>query len=124
MDSRVKKISYGYKERRETERQDYKKTLQTISPESIVYLDESGIDDNDTYPYGWGIKGQRVHSLKKGNRTKRLSLMSALNGKALQAPFVFEGYCNSEVFQLYIDRILVPTLKPGQTVVMDNASFH
>lgn len=50
--------------------------------------------------------------------------MSALKGKALQAPFVFEGYCNSEVFQLYIDRVLVPTLKPGQTVIMDNASFH
>ena len=50
--------------------------------------------------------------------------MSALNGNALQAPFVFEGYCNRDVFQLYIDRVLIPTLRPGQTVIMDNASFH
>lgn len=87
-------------------------------------MDESGIDDNETYPYAWGVCGQRVHGVKKSSRSKRLSIISALNENKLQAPFVFEGYCNRNVIQLYIERVLAPTLKPGQTVIMDNASFH
>lgn len=87
-------------------------------------MDESGIDDNETYPYAWGAQGQRVYGIKKGNRAKRLSIISALNENNLQAPFVFEGYCNRDVIHLYIEQFLVPTLKPGQIVIMDNASFH
>jgi transposase len=87
-------------------------------------MDESGIDDNETYPYAWGTYGQRIYGIKKANRTKRLSIISALNDNNLQAPFVFEGYCNKDVIQLYIEKVLAPTLKPGQTVIMDNASFH
>lgn len=74
--------------------------------------------------YAWGLQGQRVYSMKRGSRTKRLSIISALNENRLQAPFVFEGYCNREVIHLYIEQVLIPTLKPGQTVIMDNASFH
>lgn len=42
----------------------------------------------------------------------------------LQAPFVFKGSCNREVFETYVEKVLIPTLRPGQTVVLDNASFH
>lgn len=87
-------------------------------------MDESGIDDNEEYSYGWGKTGKRIYSLRMSYRTKRLSIISALNRNKLQAPFVFEGYCNSKVIELYIKKVLVPTLKPGQTVIMDNASFH
>ena len=40
------------------------------------------------------------------------------------APFMFEGYCNTKVFEIYINNILVPILKPGMMVIIDNASFH
>ena len=40
------------------------------------------------------------------------------------APFRFEGYTNTEVFNTWIEKVLINTLKPGQVVVMDNASFH
>ncbi|WP_353277497.1 transposase [Wolbachia endosymbiont (group B) of Villa cingulata] len=35
-----------------------------------------------------------------------------------------EGYCNSEIFDAYVENILVPVFKPGQTIVLDNASFY
>ncbi|MFT4313646.1 MAG: transposase [Wolbachia pipientis] len=35
-----------------------------------------------------------------------------------------EGYCNSEIFDAYVENILVPILKPGQTIVLDKTSFH
>lgn len=95
-----------------------------MDAEDIIYLDETGIDDNEIYEYAWGPKGERIHVPKQSYKKRRISIISSLNGKTLQAPFVFEGYCDKEVFQTYIDEVLVPSLKPKQVVIMDNASFH
>jgi len=62
--------------------------------------------------------------MRNGYRHKRLSIISALHKKTLIAPFVFEGYCDSKLFEAYVERVLVPELSPGQIVIMDNASFH
>lgn len=99
-------------------------TIKSIDPANLVYLDESGIDDNEVYPYGWQQKGYRVHAMKYGERTKRISVIGALIQKILCAPFVFEGSCTRPVFEVYLEKVLVPVLKPGNVVVMDNASFH
>ena len=40
------------------------------------------------------------------------------------APMTFKGYCNTEMIEAWVEQILVPELRPGQVVVMDNASFH
>ena len=42
----------------------------------------------------------------------------------LIAPFTVEGACNRTVFETWLETCLVPTLEPGQVVVMDNATFH
>lgn len=87
-------------------------------------MDEAGIDDNETYPYGWTRKGKRLYGMKKGVKTKRLSIASALSRGKLCASFIFEGSCDRNVFETYVEKILVPILNPGQVVVLDNASFH
>ena len=99
-------------------------SLESVSVESRVYIDEAGIDDNEVYPYAWGEKGKRVYELKNARRKKRLSIISALNNNQLQAPLVFEGTCDRELFEAYLEEVLVPELKTNQTVIMDNASFH
>ena len=98
--------------------------VATKDPESLVYLDESGIDDNEVYAYGWSPKGSRVYGMKNGDRQKRLSIVAALNQKTIKAPLVFEGSCNRKVFEVYVEKVLIPELIPGQTVILDNASFH
>ena len=65
-----------------------------------------------------------MYAFKNAYRNKRISILAALNQKSIIAPFVFEGYCNSKLFETYIEKVLVPELTPGQTVIMDNASFH
>ena len=90
----------------------------------MVFIDESGIDDNEFYAYGWAPKGKRLYAEKPGFKKKRISIIGALNEEKIKAPCPFEGYCNSEVFEAYIENLLVPTLRPGQTVILDNASFH
>ena len=98
--------------------------IATKDPESLVYLDESGIDDNEVYAYGWSPKGSRVYAMKNGDRQKRLSIVAALNQKAIKAPLVFEGSCTRKVFEVYVKKVLTPELTSGQTVILDNASFH
>lgn len=102
----------------------YLTTIANIDSSAIVYLDESGIDDNEAFPYGYAPKGKRLYAMKNAYRNKRLSIIGALNQKNIIAPFVFEGYCNSKVFEAYVEKVLVPELIPGQTIIMDNASFH
>ena len=53
-----------------------------------------------------------------------MSIASALHCGKLCAPFIFEGSCNRDVFETYVEKVLVPILTPGKTIVLDNATFH
>ena len=63
-----KKKAYGYKERNEEDRKNFIEEIKDIDPANIVYIDEAGIDDNETYDYAWGPKGQRVYAMKSAER--------------------------------------------------------
>ena len=118
------KKSFLYIEASEEKRQIYLKSIENIDSDKLVYLDECGIDDNESYAYAWGKKGHRVHAKKPAKRNKRLSIISVLNQNNLQAPFLFEGSCTRDVFITYLKKVLIPNLNEGQVVVLDNASFH
>lgn len=51
-------------------------------------------------------------------------MMSGLCQGKLVAPLTFEGSCNRQVFETWLEEMLIPKLKPGQTVILDNATFH
>ncbi len=68
--------------------------------------------------------GQRFQALKSGRREGRINMIAALCNQNLIAPFTVEGACNRTVFETWLETCLLPTLKPGQVVVMDNATFH
>lgn len=89
-----------------------------------MYVDESGIDNRDTYDYGWHEKGKRLYALKEGKRSVRVSIIAALRTSKLVAPLTFEGVCNRQVFEKWLEKMLLPTLVPGQTIILDNATFH
>jgi transposase len=98
--------------------------LSTLPPNKIVYLDESGMDSRCGYDYGWNEKGQRFEALKSGRRQGRVNTIAAWCNHNLLAPFTVEGACNRTVFEMWLENCLLPTLEPGQVVVMDNATFH
>jgi len=124
IDFTVKKKQYGYKERNEEQRAAFNATIANINPEDIVFADESGIDNNETYPYGYAPRGKRLHDVKLGYRTQRISIAGALNKNTFFAPFVFEGHCDTEMFLMYLINVLIPSLRLGQYLIIDNASFH
>jgi transposase len=120
----LEKKTFGYKERNEQKREVFIKTIAEINPRNLVYMDEAGIDDNDAYPYAYARKGQRAFAFKPGTKKKRVSIIASLRNNALIAPFVLDGYCDTEVMLVYFKDVLLPTLSPGHIIVMDNASFH
>lgn len=73
---------------------------------------------------GWAPRGERCYAQKKAERTTRYNITAALNLNFLIAPFIFEGYSNRLIFETYVELILVPVLKPGMVLIIDNASFH
>jgi transposase len=89
-----------------------------------VYVDESGFERTTQRDYGYALRGQRVHGFRSGNRRPRTSLIAGLINKKLTAPFLFEGTCDTDTFNIWLKQQLVPELKPGTVVVLDNATFH
>jgi len=100
------------------------KQLQQYLPEQLVYVDEAGVDDTEDYAYGWCEQSQRFYALKLGHRTRRISMIAGWCERHILAPLTFEGYCNTVLVEAWVEQVLVPELKPGQVVVIDNASFH
>ncbi len=72
----------------------------------------------------WTKKGQDRKLKIKGKRSKRINIIAAKTNKGIEASFLFEGACNLEIFEKYIEEALCPILRPGQIIVMDNVSFH
>ncbi len=90
----------------------------------VVYVDEAGVDDTEDYAYGWCHHSHRFEADKLGHRTSRISMIAAWCDRRVLAPMTFEGYCNSRLVTAWVEQCLVPELREGQVVVMDNASFH
>ena len=105
-------------------RQEFRERLQTKPVSQRVYIDEAGIDNRQDYPYGYCPIGQCFHALKSGKRTERVSWIAALKQGIILAPMTFEGCCNRDLFELWLEQCLLPQLQPGDAIVIDNASFH
>lgn len=89
-----------------------------------MYIDESGIDLTICKDKGWGKKSKKLLYKKSGKYYKRTNIIAGyVNNKSI-APMVFNGSCNTELFNSWVENFLIKELKVGQYVVMDNASFH
>jgi transposase len=118
------KKTFGYRERDEAARQAFQARLNTKHPDQLHFVDEAGMDDRDEYPYGYAPIGERIAALKSGKQNERISWIAALQEDHLLAPLTFTGSCNRDLVEAWLANLLLPQLKPGDVIVMDNASFH
>lgn len=77
-----------------------------------------------TRTYARAPRGQRAVMTEPFHHGPNFSVISAMGVEGLRAPFVIEGAINSEIFTRYVEQFLVPGLRPGQQVWMDNVKFH
>jgi len=75
-------------------------------------------------PSGWAAKGKRIYGDRPGRRCKRTSLWLAQSGTHRFAPLLFERTCDAALFNTGLKNDLIPLLKSGQTIIMDNAAIH
>lgn len=73
---------------------------------------------------GWGPRGQRVKGKAPFGHWRTMTFIGALRHDSVVAPCLFDGPINGAVFLTWVRQILVPTLKPGEIVIMDNLGSH
>jgi len=73
---------------------------------------------------GWAPRGLRLKAKVPHGHWQTMTFVAALRHDRIDAPWLLDGPINGETFQLYVEKVLVPTLKPGDIVVMDNLGSH
>lgn len=89
-------------------------------------MDETGFARSTCRMHGWASRGKRVFGFCDALTRPRTSLIGAYcRGQAsLIAPWLFEGTCNTELFNLWLTHEFLPLVSPGSYLVLDNATFH
>ncbi|XKM40704.1 IS630 family transposase [Rhizobium ruizarguesonis] len=101
------------------------RTLQHhLDPGRLVFIDETWIKTNMTPIRGWGPRGKRLRAFAPHGHWRTLTFLGALRCDRLTAPCVFDGPINGQCFLAYVEQQLVPVLKPGDIVIMDNLGSH
>ena len=73
---------------------------------------------------GWAPRGERLEAKVPHGHWKTSTFIAALRSDRVDAPWLLDGPINGESFLVYVEEVLVPTLKPGDIVVMDNLGSH
>ena len=102
----------------------FRRELETLAGTPVFYLDECGVDHRLCREHGRAPRGERIYQEVPGARRQRTSIIAASRKNKLVAPLVFQGSCNTEVVDVYFEKVLLPALPPGSVIVLDNARFH
>jgi transposase len=89
-----------------------------------VYVDETGFDAPLMREYGYAPIGKKIIGEHTGKRFARTSLIAGLKENNPLAPMEFKGYCDTTVVLTWVKDMLIPSLRPGDVVIWDNATFH
>lgn len=92
--------------------------------EWLAFLDETSVKTNMAKTTGWAPCGQRLVDRAPFGHWRTQTFVAALRHDRLDAPWVVDGAMNSEMFTLYIETQLVPRLRKGDVVILDNLSSH
>ena len=95
-----------------------------IDPERLVFIDETWSKTNMAPLRGWAPRGQRLTAKVPHGRWKTMTFLAALRHDRIDAPWLLDGPIDGDSFRTYVEEVLVPTLEPGDIVVMDNLGSH
>ncbi len=90
----------------------------------MVFVDECGTHTSLAPLYAWAPRGKRAYSKVPRNRGKNTTLLASMTLEGMGPCLAVAGSTTGEVFEAYVEWVLLPALRPGQVVVMDNLSAH
>jgi len=101
------------------------KARQTgVDPKRLVFIDETWVKTNMEPLRGWGPRQERLTAHVPHGHWKTLTFVAALRHDRIDAPWVIDGPINGELFGVYVEKVLAPTLAEGDIVVLDNLGSH
>jgi transposase len=95
-----------------------------IDPCRFVFIDETWTKTNMAPLRGWAPRGQRLPAKVPHRRWKTMTFLAALRHDRIDAPWLIDGPINGERFRLYVEKVLAPSLRPGDIVILDNLGSH
>jgi transposase len=95
-----------------------------IDPTRLVFIDETWTKTNMAPVRGWAPLGQRLPAKVPHRRWTTMTFLAALRHDRIEAPWLIDGPINGQSFLTYIEKVLAPTLRAGDIVVMDNLGSH
>jgi transposase len=120
----LQKKTLGATERDEEARSSFRERLRSVDPKRLIFVDESSTNIALTPRYARAPKGERAYGKAPRNWGKNVTLISSITLEGMGPSMSIEGSSDTDSFGLYMREILVPTLKAGQIVLMDNLSVH
>ena len=105
-------------------REDWFEGQPDLDPERLVFIDETWASTNMARRYGRAPKGERLRVGVPHGHWKTTTFVAGLRLTGMVAPMALDGPINGVSFQAYVDQVLVPELRPGDIVIMDNLGSH
>jgi transposase len=105
-------------------RAEWREKQPSLTPSQLVFIDETWTKTNMTRLYGRAPRNQRVVDAVPHGHWKTSTFIGALRCDGLTAPALFDGAINGDAFLAYVEQVLVPTLRKGDVVIMDNLGSH
>lgn len=90
----------------------------------LVFVDEMGANISLAPLHAWSRRGERARLSVPRNRGKNTTLLASMSSEGMGPTLAVQGGTTKAVFEVYVERVLAPTLRAGQVVVMDNLSAH
>ncbi len=105
-------------------REQWVERQDRIDPERLVFIDETWTKTNMEPLRGWSPLGARLVAKVPHSHWKTSTFIAALRCDRIEAPWLLDGPVNAAAFKTYVEKVLAPTLRPGDVVIMDNLSSH
>jgi transposase len=101
-----------------------REVMPKLDPAKLVFLDETAAKTNMSRTHGYAPRGERLEGHAPYRRWQTTTFLGAMRQGGFLAPMVVDGAMTSELFLAYVERVLIPELRKGDVVVMDNLSCH
>lgn len=95
-----------------------------LDPDRLVFIDETWASTNMARTHGRAPRGERLRAAIPHGHWLTTTFVAGLRNTGMVAPMVLDGPINGSLFQDYVEQVLVPELRPGDIVVMDNLGSH
>jgi len=99
-------------------------TQASLDPTRLIFVDESGFRLGSPPRYGWAPRGVDAPGKTVCGAWKTITMLGAIALNGFRGMMTIDAGTSTDVFHAFIQQVLVPSLRRGDIVVMDNLSAH